>query len=1065
MHREIRSIDRPFAMESHLLLYAFTLLIGVLVGLDLWPMIAPWLNRVTGLSLPYGSDSVTLFGFTLRWAMMAAILGGTRALMTSIESLAAGRLGADLAIALAVVAAILLNQPLVAAEVLFIGLLGECLEAYTFGRTQSAVRQLVETFPRMCLVHRDGKTVMVPLDEVQVGERVDVLPGKRIPVDGRILEGCSSVDQSNLTGESVPVDKRAGDPVFAGTVNQFGALTVEVQRISEQTVMGRVIATTAQALQQKGQMERTADRYARYFLPIVLALAALTFVVNWWWFRGSSTTFYQLAAPALAVLVVACPCALILATPAATMAALGRLAKTGVLIKRGAALEALAGIQRIVFDKTGTLTTAQLSLGSLIPLGDVTEQQLLQLAASAESKSEHPLARAILAAAQARQVPLLPVSDFTAIPGGGIVARLEDHTLRIGTERYLRDQGVVVPDHLAAWVSQLDQEGQTVLFVARDQEMIGVLGVWDTIRPEAAATVQELRQLGLDVALLSGDRPSIVRHVADRVGITEYQAECLPTDKADRIARWKQVAMVGDGVNDAPALAQANVGLALGSVGSDIAAEAGDFVLMGDPLRPLPLLVRLARQTVAIIHQNIVWFAFGVNIVGITLTAWLLPAWSDEGRSQSPLWAAIYHQIGSIAVLLNSMRLLWFERTPSKSWQQVSATSRRFDQWIETWNLHDFSHWMLDRRRPLTWGVIALVLVGYLSTAVVTVPPQSVGVVRRCGRVLDETLPPGLHVRLPTPFETVTLVEPDLVRRVEIGFRRAGARADQQTWTSTHADNLLTDPEEALLITADGNLVEVQATILFRLTDPKQYLFGAADVERILRGQGETALREIAAQRSFNQVLAGDRAAFQRDVLAKLRAQLQRSDQFLGVEVAGLALEDLHPPQKVVQDYYEVTRALAARSRIVTEAQIDRDKNVSRETVNATRIQAEAAGDAAGKITRAQADRDAFLYLALAERWGSLTLLAPPPLTASPWPALAPTLLPLRRYDPELASQLTLFRLTVEAGEAMLSQRPKVLRDPNIKGTMQVIPEALKLRLPSLGGRERPPPNPELPPQ
>jgi len=1069
MHREIRSVDRPFATESSILLFAFTALIGLLVGLDLWPAIAPWINGSTGLSLPYGSDSVAILGFTLRWAMLAAVLGGTRALMTSVESLAVGRLGADLAIALAVVAAILLNQPLVAAEVVFIGLLGECLEAYTFGRTQNAIRMLIETFPRMCLVYRDGQQVMVPLDEVRAGERVQVLPGKRVPVDGEIIDGQSSVDQSNLTGESVPVDKGPGDPVFAGTVNHFGALTIEVQRVAEQTVMGRVIATTAKALQEKGQVERTADRYARYFLPVVLGIAAVTLLANWWWLRNTGSTFYQIAAPALAVLVVACPCALILATPAATMAALARLAKTGVLIKRGSALETLAGVKRVVFDKTGTLTTGQLSLGAVIPLADVSTERLLQLAGSAESKSEHPIAKAVLKAVRERRLELLPVEHFQATPGGGIEARTASGVIRIGTFRFLRDEGVALPGETPGALEELDRQGQSALFIAVNQRLLGVLGVWDTIRPEAAAVVQELRHLGLDVALLSGDRPAIVESVAERVGISDHRAGCMPHDKVDFVAGFKgkgqAVAMVGDGVNDAPALAQADVGLALGGVGSDIAAEAGDLILMGDPLQPLPMLVRLSRKTHAIIRQNIIWFAFGVNVIGITLTAWLLPAWSDEGRRQSPLWAAVYHQIGSLAVLLNSMRLLWFERTGSPGWQRVTGTAARFDRWVERWNLHDFSHWLFDRRRPVLLVLFTVILLGYLSSSLVVVPPQSVGVVQRCGRVLDGTLPPGLHVRLPRPFETVTLVEPDLIRRVEIGFRRAGPLADQQTWTSSHTDNLLTDPEESLLITADGNLVEVQATVLYRLSDPKVYLYGVVDVETVLRGQGETALRELAAQRSFDQLLSGDRAAFQRDTLVRLRALLQPSTRHLGVEVVGLALEDLHPPQKVVQDYYEVTRALAARGRLITEANIDREKNVSRETVNATRIQAEATGDARGTITRAQAERDAFLYLALAARWGSLALLSPPPISGSPWVALAPSVLPLGSCDPELSRDLTLFRLTIEAGEALLGQRPKVLRDPNIKGRLQVLPESLKLRLPSLGGRERPVPNPDLPPQ
>ncbi|HMO37140.1 MAG TPA: HAD-IC family P-type ATPase, partial [Gemmatales bacterium] len=395
-------------MESSWPVFFITFVTGLLLALDLWPLLAPWLNSTFGVALPVGSSSFSLGSTTVRWATVAAILGGTRALWAAMESLLAGRTGADLALALAVLAALFLNQPLVAAEVVFIGLIGECLEAYTFGKTQQAIRGLVETFPHMCLVYRQGERVMVPLDEVQVGELVEVLPGKRVPVDGIISEGHTAIDESNLTGESIPVEKSPGCQVLAGTVNQMANIKVVVQRVSQQTIMGQVIETTAKALQAKGQGERTADRLARYFLPVVLILALATFLVNWWWLRGTGSAWYQAAAPALAVLVVACPCALILATPAATMAALARLARTGILVKRGLALERLAHVQRVVFDKTGTLTTAQMSLGQILPVHpEYSEDSLLTLAANYEQASEHPLAQAIVREARKRGLPLM----------------------------------------------------------------------------------------------------------------------------------------------------------------------------------------------------------------------------------------------------------------------------------------------------------------------------------------------------------------------------------------------------------------------------------------------------------------------------------------------------------------------------------------------------------------------------------------------------------------------------------------------------------------------------------
>ncbi len=1067
MHREIRSIDRPMVMESHVWLYLFTFLVGSLLALDLYPAVAPWLNQLFSWDLPVARDNVSIWGIPFRFAMIAAVLGATRAFMTSVESLLAGRFGADLALLLAVLAAILLNQPLVAAEVIFIGLVGECLEAYTFGRTQKAVAKLVETFPRMCLVWRNDQQVMVPLDQVLLGERVTILPGKRVPVDGIILEGRSSIDQSNLTGESIPVDKAVGDPVLAGTVNQFGALTVEVKRVADQTIMGQVIALTAKALQDKCKVERTADRLARYFLPVVLGIALVTFMVHWWWQRGGNAALYQAVAPALAVLVVACPCALILATPAATMAALGRLAGTGVLIKRGSALERFADVGKIVFDKTGTLTTGRLTLGSITCLDrGFSADELLQLAGSVEVNSEHPLAQAVVNAAREKNLSLLPVEEFQAVPGSGVRATLQQALVLVGTRRFLVDQGVSCPEEVDTQLHRLDQQGQTALLVARDRRVLGLIGLWDTIRPEAAAVVAELQKQGIRVSLLSGDRQSAVQSLAERVGIADVTGECLPSDKARTVESLKghqSVAMVGDGVNDAPALAQADVGIAIGGIGSDIAAEAGDIVLMGDPLKPLPMLLRLSQQMVRIIRQNILWFAFGVNGVGILLTAWILPAWSEEARYQSPLWAAIYHQIGSLLVLLNAMRLLWFERAGSPIWRNVRETSGRIDQWIESFNLHEAGHWVIERARPITIATVCLLALLYVGTGVVTVPANAVGIVQRCGKAQPELLTPGLHYRLPWPWETVMLVEPDLVRRIEIGFRRVRSDDDPQTWTSPHSFDQLRDLEESLLITGDGNLVEVQATLLYTVADPRAFLFGAAQIETVLRGHAEAVLRESAARRSFDQLLAGDRLAFQNEALVRLQERLAPLGGSLGIRVSELALEDLHPPQRVVADYYEVTRALAARSRAVTEANVDREKNVSRETVNARRLEAEALGDARARTTKAEAERDAFLYLVLAERWGNALLMSIPPQTGSPWSMISTFLPYWQSTNPSLQRDLTLFRMTVEAGEALLSQRPKILRDPKIKGTLQVYPESLKLRLPSLGGRERTPPNPELP--
>ncbi|HTU89287.1 MAG TPA: heavy metal translocating P-type ATPase, partial [Gemmataceae bacterium] len=499
MHREISYADRAFQQESRLGLYLLTGLLGVLIGADVWPIAARWL-ATWGLSLPTWSNE--WYGY--RIALLAAILGGARTLYGSLNSLFEGRIGADLAVAIAAVAAILVQEPLVAAEIVFIGMLGECLESITFERTQRAIRRIVEICPRRCWRLRDGVEERILVGELRVGDRVVVKPGGRVPADGVVLEGRSAVDVSALTGESLPVDKGPGDEVLAGSLNQFGALTLEARRVAEHTVVGRVIELTARALQDKAPLERTADRLARYFLPAVLSLSALTFLVCWvgystGWLRPpeANLSFRQLVTlPALSVLVVACPCALILATPAAIIAALGRLAGTGILIKGGSALERLAAVTAFAFDKTGTLTEGRLELSEIVPLEGVSTEELLRTAATAEQHSEHLLARLILQEAARRGLPLETIAEFQSYPGVGVTAQSSNlEILIVGNKQLIEELGHALPPEALTTLERLDAAGCTVLFVARHGRVLGVLGARDRVRPEAAAVLQELRAL------------------------------------------------------------------------------------------------------------------------------------------------------------------------------------------------------------------------------------------------------------------------------------------------------------------------------------------------------------------------------------------------------------------------------------------------------------------------------------------------------------------------------------------------------------------------------------------
>jgi Cu+-exporting ATPase len=1080
MHREISHTDPALQAESNQSLYLLTGLLGLLIGLDLWPTIAGW--------FPGGLPSWPNEWKGYRIAHLAAIIGGARILFGSLEGLFEGRVGADLALAIACIAAILINEPLVAAEIVFIGMAGECLESFTFERTQRAIRRIVEVCPRRCWLLRDGQEVRVLTSELRVGDRVVVKPGGRVPVDGVVLDGRSAVDTSALTGETLPVDKGPGDKVLAGSLNQFGALVVEAQQVAEQTVVGRVIELTARALKDKAPLERNADRLARYFLPAVLGLALLTFVSCMVFygaglFRSADVgrpdfweTVRRSLFPTLAVLVVACPCALILATPAAIIAALGRLAGTGILIKGGSSLERLAGVTAFAFDKTGTLTQGRLELGDVVGVGGVTPDQLLQAAATAEQRSEHLLARLILGAADERRLSLDPVDEFQAHPGAGVTARTSQGTLVVGTSRLFEEQGIALTPEVQGVLDQLDRSGQTVLLVARNGLVLGAIGARDQIRPEAATVLEELGGLGIqDIALLTGDREAAARAVAESLGISEVHAQLLPAQKAEFIAQWshmppaattdvrftealprprRKVAMMGDGINDAPALARADVGLAVAGTGTDVAAEAGDIVFMGASLQPLPLLVRLSRETVRIIRQNILIFAFAVNGFGILLTAWLWPflvpqSWEEKG----PLAGVIYHQIGSLAVLLNAMRLLWFERSAASP-ARLSLADRmhRIDLWIQHhFDLAEFFHWLSHQWRKVALSLTALLLVIYALSGLTQVGPDEMAVHRRFGKPVAD-LGPGLHWCWPWPVEDVVRLKKDRIHTVEIGFRSVPGKEGALTslsWSTPHADAVNRVEEEAVMITGDSNLVEVQATIRYTVDDARVYLFEVNDPDEVVRAAAESVLREAVAGRRFLALLTADRQQLQKQVLSDLSQRCRRDGgHYLGIKLDGVSLHDLHPPQPVVEDYHKVTRAMQTA---------DKDKNEARAESTVRE------GEALAKKMETMADAEAQKHeiikqfqtelAAVRARYQARTQLSFP----DEWRLLRAALVAVikgkqgpaeawreyrrsRRQAIAAQVELTEFRIVWEALTSALAKRDKVLIDSDkVRGRLQFI--------------------------
>jgi Cu+-exporting ATPase len=1090
MHREITHTDEALGHKSNLSLYLLTALVALFVGLDLWPDFASWASS-SGLTLPSWPREV--YGW--RFAHIAAIVGGARILYGSLDGLVEGRIGADLAVAIACGAALLIREPLVAAEVVFIGMFGECLEGFIFERTRRAVRGLLEICPRRCWLLREGQEVHVLTSDLRVGDRVVVKPGGRIPVDGVVVEGRSSVDTSALTGESVAADKGVGDEVLAGSLNQFGTLTVEARRVSEHTTVGRVIELTARALKDKAPLERTADRLARCFLPAVLSLAAVTFLGNvlYHWsplFRSADAARIGLAAaarlsvyPTLAVLVVACPCPLILATPVAIIAAMGRLAGTGVQLKGGRALERLATVKAFAFDKTGTLTEGRLELGDVAGLNGVPAEEVLRVAATAEQRSEHSIARLITREAAARQLPLEPVEDFLAHPGGGVTARTAAGDVVVGTRRLLEEKGVAIPPEAVVLLEAFDAMGQTTLLVARAGSVLGIIGARDRVRPEASTVLSELRTLGiLDIALLTGDRAGAARAVANQLAITEVRAELLPEEKAALVAgaSWRgpeapplPAAFVGDGINDAPALARADVGLAIGGTGTDVAAEAGDIVFMGDPLRHLPLLVRLSRETVRVIRQNIVVFAFGVNGVGILLTAWLWPLFAPQWYEHGPLVAVLYHQIGSLAVLLNAMRLLWFERgKTSPTLVRVRHAAQGLDRWMERWlNVDEAAHWLSHHIALVAAAVTGMLLLIYALSGYVQVGPDEQAVVRRFGRALQPDLQPGLHWRWPWPIEEVVRLQPDRVHTVEIGFRTVpGTSAAPATlaWSSPHGgDGLSREAKEAVMITGDGNLVEVQATLRYTVRDAHIYLFDVREPDEVLRGVAESVLRETVAGRPFQDLLTSNRKDFQADVLAGIEARCRHyGSEGFGIRLDGFSLQDLHPPQEVVPAYHDVTRAMEARDRTVNQARSEALHKERQAASKALRIVRQAEASRTETVKQAEADRATFL--ARQQARGQLSWRQETELLVEAGEALLNHQKPedvYRDYEQKrgqwMAVQATLtdFRLFWNAVGQALTGREKMIVDADqVPGRRQMLlfdPELFRVPVPMFGPPER----------
>jgi len=543
-----------------------------------------------------------------------------------------------------------------AAVIITLILLGKYLESVTKGKTSEAIKKLMGLAPKTATIIQDGKEMEISIEEVEVGDIIIVKPGEKMPVDGKVVEGITSVDESMLTGESIPVEKNIGDDIIGASINKNGTIKYKATKVGKDTALAQIIKLVEDAQGSKAPIAKMADIISGYFVPVVIVLATVSALA--WYFIGGQTTVFALTI-FISVLVIACPCALGLATPTAIMVGTGKGAENGVLIKSGAALETTHKIRTIIFDKTGTITEGKPKVTDIVVANDVKQEDLLQLTASAEKGSEHPLGEAIVKDAEEKGLEFKKVEKFNAIPGHGIEVIIDGKAVLAGNRKLMVERRIDI-DKLEAASDKLAEEGKTPMYIAIDNSIAGIIAVADTVKENSKRAIEKLHEMDIKVAMITGDNKRTAAAIAKQVGIDIVLAEVLPEDKASEVkklqAEGKNVAMVGDGINDAPALAQADIGIAIGS-GTDVAMESADIVLMRSDLMDVPTAIQLSKSTIRNIKENLFW-AFAYNTAGIPVAMGVLYLFG--GPLLSPIFAAAAMSLSSVSVLLNALRLKRF---------------------------------------------------------------------------------------------------------------------------------------------------------------------------------------------------------------------------------------------------------------------------------------------------------------------------------------------------------------------------------------------------------------------
>ena len=586
--------------------------------------------------------------------ILAYIVGGWYGLLDGFEVLKEKRLDVNLLMILAALGAAVIGQPAEGAMLLFLFSLSNTLQSYALDRSRKAIEKLLDLRPPIATVRRGSRVVAVPVEKLVIGDLVLVRPGERFPIDGQVVEGESEVNQAPITGESMPVFKKHGDSVFAGSVNGNGGVEIRVTRLAKDTTLARIVQMVEEAQAAKADTQRLLDRFEEYYAYFVLGGAVLLSIVPLAFNQPFDTSFYQ----AMTWLVVASPCALVISTPASILSAIANGARHGVLFKGGVHLEKTAGLKVIAFDKTGTLTNGKPEVVGIYPLGELEEREALRLAAAVEARSEHPLAGAITAAAREQSMDLPQSTAFRAIPGQGVEAAIGDRIFWVGGRRMFEERAVHMRLDVLSKLDQIEQAGQTaMLLYEQGHDFLAVLGVADGLRPDAAEMVKALKEAGIDrVVMLTGDNKYAAEAIARASGVDEFHASLLPQDKVTLLrslqSKYGPVAMVGDGVNDAPALASADVGIAMGGAGTDVALETADVVLMSDDLHRLPHTLALARQAKRVVYQNL----------GFSLAVILLLIVTTFGADLPLPLGVVGHEGSTVLVVLNGLRLLAFRR-------------------------------------------------------------------------------------------------------------------------------------------------------------------------------------------------------------------------------------------------------------------------------------------------------------------------------------------------------------------------------------------------------------------